>query len=492
MEELRLVPFSEYHIDCRILEVEPGASLEEIRQAYRDQTKVWHPDRFSNDLRLQKKAEEKTKQINLAYRRLCGLSPYEQPVSSPAIPESSSQWIAVIMLRQWLRNSVTVISKPFRLLIRKVVNISNSVFQWCRRERRALAIATSAFVLGFAFGVWLLPRDSETWVKISSLLQKTIKKNGMAQAAVAQASAAPTVLSQTGIVATSSPETGASVPPSFFGTSSNPPMTGVSADGFPLEANVTTTPFWVGDGQVTGKTLTQYASAWEKHWLKIFGGGDDPERTARGNYIPISFVPHQNTFYYALPYNDVEQGHFKPEEPNVVLLSKQIQGEPDHDIARQQPEESIRKRPAHPAAVEPSHASAPTDQSGMLSSAVAPEKELAERKKPANPAASKPVQGHRAPTESVMRASAKAVTTYAPRPDYPEEARSRRIAGSGVCVVSVDPYTGSVTNASMAQSTGNQLLDKSVLRTLRTWKFKPGTVSQVSIPVEFTTEAENP
>jgi outer membrane biosynthesis protein TonB len=31
-------------------------------------------------------------------------------------------------------------------------------------------------------------------------------------------------------------------------------------------------------------------------------------------------------------------------------------------------------------------------------------------------------------------------------------------------------------------------LDKSVLRTLRTWKFKPGTVSKVSVPVEFTSE----
>jgi len=44
----------------------------------------------------------------------------------------------------------------------------------------------------------------------------------------------------------------------------------------------------------------------------------------------------------------------------------------------------------------------------------------------------------------------------------------------------------------MAQSTGSLLLDKSVLRTFRTWKFKPGTVSQVSIPVEFPKEGGNP
>ena len=95
MEELRLVPLSDYQDDCRILEVEPGAPAEEIRQAYRDQTKVWHPDRFSNDTRLQKKAEERIKQINSAYRRLCGLSPYEQPVLSPVRRKSSSGWVAV-------------------------------------------------------------------------------------------------------------------------------------------------------------------------------------------------------------------------------------------------------------------------------------------------------------------------------------------------------------------------------------------------------------
>src|SRR5918996_2662510 len=149
MEELRLVPLSDYDADCRVLEIERGASLEEIKQAYRDQTKVWHPDRFSNDLRLQKKAEDKIKQLNLAYRRLCGLSEYEQPVLSRHIPAAPSDWIAVSALRRALRNSVTVISTPFGLLIGKAANISKGVFRWCGRERRSLAIATRAFLLGF-------------------------------------------------------------------------------------------------------------------------------------------------------------------------------------------------------------------------------------------------------------------------------------------------------------------------------------------------------
>jgi len=81
--------------------------------------------------------------------------------------------------------------------------------------------------------------------------------------------------------------------------------------------------------------------------------------------------------------------------------------------------------------------------------------------------------------------SAKALAIYTPRPDYPSEARSQRITGSGVCVVSVDPRNGSVTEASMAQSTGDPRLDNAAISAFRQWRFKPGTVSKVKIPIEF-------
>ena len=91
---------SDYDSDCRILEIEPGASLEQIREAYHDQTKVWHPDRFADDIRLQKKAEEKLKQINLAYRRLCGRKMYEPAILShfrDLPPEPAPSRIAVFV-----------------------------------------------------------------------------------------------------------------------------------------------------------------------------------------------------------------------------------------------------------------------------------------------------------------------------------------------------------------------------------------------------------
>jgi TonB family protein len=83
--------------------------------------------------------------------------------------------------------------------------------------------------------------------------------------------------------------------------------------------------------------------------------------------------------------------------------------------------------------------------------------------------------------------TAKSLATYAPRPQYPYEARSRHITGRGVCVVEVDAESGSVTSASMASGIGNPTLDKAALRAFRQWRFKPGSVSKVRIPITFTT-----
>jgi len=81
---------------------------------------------------------------------------------------------------------------------------------------------------------------------------------------------------------------------------------------------------------------------------------------------------------------------------------------------------------------------------------------------------------------------AKALAIYAPRPQYPYEARSRRITGSGVCVADVDPGSGNVTSATMATSIGNPILDNAAVSTFRQWRFRPGTVSKVRIPITFT------
>ena len=146
---------SDYDGDYRILEIEPGASLEQIRQAYNDQTRVWHPDRFADDIRLQKKAEEKLKQINLAYRRLCLREMYQRAILSrfrDLPPEPAPRRIAVfvggcvssfekdiVALDRMLWNRVIAVTKRFTLLMKKKVKLSDECFQWCLRQRKSLA-----------------------------------------------------------------------------------------------------------------------------------------------------------------------------------------------------------------------------------------------------------------------------------------------------------------------------------------------------------------
>ena len=96
------------------------------------------------------------------------------------------------------------------------------------------------------------------------------------------------------------------------------------------------------------------------------------------------------------------------------------------------------------------------------------------------------VAGPPRPPGMMSASQAKASAISAPRPEYPYEARSRHITGSGVCLVSVDTGSGSVTDATMAQSIGNPILDNSAVSAFKRWRFKPGTVSKVRIPITFT------
>jgi TonB family protein len=90
------------------------------------------------------------------------------------------------------------------------------------------------------------------------------------------------------------------------------------------------------------------------------------------------------------------------------------------------------------------------------------------------------------PAGPMSMSSAKAVAVSAPRPEYPYEARRSKLMGSGVCVMTVDTGSGSVTSAEMAQSTGSPILDNAATSAFRRWRFKPGTVSKVRTPITFT------
>ncbi|UNU18013.1 J domain-containing protein [Microcoleus vaginatus PCC 9802] len=85
----RSKPMADINRCYEILEIEPGASLEEIKRAYRDLAFVWHPDRFANNDRLQQKAHQRLTEINEAYQQLVLF--LSQPESSRSIEKQFQQ-----------------------------------------------------------------------------------------------------------------------------------------------------------------------------------------------------------------------------------------------------------------------------------------------------------------------------------------------------------------------------------------------------------------
>ena len=54
----------------QVLELEPDATIHQVKRAYRTLAMVWHPDRFSSNDKLRNTAQEKLKKINEAYEWL--------------------------------------------------------------------------------------------------------------------------------------------------------------------------------------------------------------------------------------------------------------------------------------------------------------------------------------------------------------------------------------------------------------------------------------
>ena len=105
-------------------------------------------------------------------------------------------------------------------------------------------------------------------------------------------------------------------------------------------------------------------------------------------------------------------------------------------------------------------------------------------KKRTAPAA--PPEPARFPTPAPLSLpAAQAMAVSAPLPEYPYQAKRANITGSGVCVMTVDTASGTATNAMMAQSTGDGILDNVTINTFRRWRFKPGTVSQIRVPINY-------
>jgi len=91
---------------------------------------------------------------------------------------------------------------------------------------------------------------------------------------------------------------------------------------YPWKTGIVTTMFAVGYAKAG--EAPHKGSVWDPDWETSYGGMDDPDPAARRKFIPVDFIPRQNPFYIALPYNDVDGGATKPEAKVIIPWFKEI------------------------------------------------------------------------------------------------------------------------------------------------------------------------
>jgi len=105
---------------------------------------------------------------------------------------------------------------------------------------------------------------------------------------------------------------------------------------YPWKTDIVATVFWVGELPSGANTTPNHASSWDSAWMTNFGGFDDPNPAKRArDYRPAAFVPRQNPFYVALPYNDcVNSSTTKKDAGKVIPWFKQLYKEPGKSVCR--------------------------------------------------------------------------------------------------------------------------------------------------------------
>jgi hypothetical protein len=111
-----------------------------------------------------------------------------------------------------------------------------------------------------------------------------------------------------------------------------PTSSRVSTTRYPWKTNIVTTVFWVGEQAGPNNPVPNARSSWDLNWTGNYGGFDNPEPSARRNFLPVSFIPKQNPFYCALPYNDVTHGQTKPEARLVIPWFKELYSGPGQSV----------------------------------------------------------------------------------------------------------------------------------------------------------------
>jgi hypothetical protein len=103
---------------------------------------------------------------------------------------------------------------------------------------------------------------------------------------------------------------------------------------YPWKNNIVTTIFWVGESAGMNNPVHNFSSSWDRDWSLSYGGFDNPDPAFRRGFIPAKFVPRQNPFYVALPYNDVTRGTTKPEARQWIPWFKETWEKEGQSVCR--------------------------------------------------------------------------------------------------------------------------------------------------------------
>lgn len=120
----------------RVLDLEPGASSDEVHQGYLDLTWVWHPDRFVGHPRLQQKAHCKLQELNEAHAqlRLCHPTPHKKDLRPPSkVVPSPAQKRSPAPANEWQKSDVTQTARENEQRIptaKKPVRNTRDVGEW--------------------------------------------------------------------------------------------------------------------------------------------------------------------------------------------------------------------------------------------------------------------------------------------------------------------------------------------------------------------------
>ena len=137
-----------------VLGVSPAASRDEVKRAWRDLCKVWHPDRFEGDLPLQQRAEEKLRAVNAAYEAVINIEPPGAQLTILEPPQS--------MVNELERQSAEVelgYAEKERLRVEALRPEED------RKHRLAVVVTSITFPIAFFFAKYTFESSKKILVK---------------------------------------------------------------------------------------------------------------------------------------------------------------------------------------------------------------------------------------------------------------------------------------------------------------------------------------